>query len=60
MNKLVGSLPLILPVGLFMALGLSGLGFQYFAVHAFDVGTDREYIPKLESSPAPSKCVKQR
>ncbi len=43
-----------------MALGLSGLGFQYFAVHAFEVGTDREFIPRLQSVPAPAKCVKKR
>lgn len=61
MNKLAGSLPLILPVGLLAALGVSGLGFQYFAVHAFDVGTDHAYIPKLSNlAPAPAKCVKQR
>ncbi len=60
MNKLAGSLPLILPTGLLMALGLSGLGFQYFAVHAFEVGTDREFIPRLQSVPAPAKCVKKR
>lgn len=56
MNKL----PLILPVGLLLALGLSGTGFQYFAVRAFEVGTDREFIPRLESGPARAKCVKPR
>lgn len=56
MNKL----PLILSVGVLLALGLSGIGFQYFAVSAFEVGTDREYIPRLESSPARAKCVKPR
>ncbi|HWB09260.1 MAG TPA: hypothetical protein VG826_08550 [Pirellulales bacterium] len=61
MNRLAGSLPLIVPVGLLMALGVSGLGFHFFAVHAFDVGTDHEYIPQLKkSSPPPAKCVKQR
>jgi hypothetical protein len=56
MNKL----PLILPVGLLVALVLSGVGFQHFAVRAFEVGTDREYIPRLESSPPRAKCVKPR
>jgi hypothetical protein len=60
MNKPVAPLPLILPIGLLMVLGVSALGFQYFAVHAFDVGTDREFIPKLQSSPTGTKCVKQR
>jgi hypothetical protein len=60
MNNPAGSLQLILPVGLLVALGLSGLGFQYLAVHAFDVGTNHEYIPSLKSSPAQAKRVKQR
>ncbi|HVX64837.1 MAG TPA: hypothetical protein VHC19_29735 [Pirellulales bacterium] len=60
MNKLAGSLQLVLPVGLLVTLGLSALGFQYCAVHAFDVGTDHEYVPQLKSSPERARCVKQR
>ncbi|HVX15707.1 MAG TPA: hypothetical protein VHC22_31260 [Pirellulales bacterium] len=59
MNKLVGWMPVLLPAGLLMCLGASAAGFEYFAVHAFDVGTDRECIPKLENAP-PAKCVKRR
>jgi hypothetical protein len=49
-----------MPVGLFVALGLSAAGFQYLAVHAFEVGTAGEYIPQLKTSPAKAKCVRQR
>jgi hypothetical protein len=59
MNMLAGPRPLILPVAVLTLLGLSALGFQYFAVHAFDIGTDHECIPKFAKSPA-AKCVKQR
>lgn len=40
----------ILPFCLLTVLGLSALGFHYFAVQAFDVGTGHEYIPKLKRS----------
>jgi hypothetical protein len=60
MNSRAGSLHLILPVGLLVSLGLSALGFQYFALQAFDVGTDREFIPKFKTAPARQKCVKTR
>jgi hypothetical protein len=60
MNKLVGSIPLLLPAGLLMCLGASAAGFQYCAVHAFDIGTDHEYIPPLQSIQPPAKCVKRR
>jgi hypothetical protein len=60
MNARAGSLPWIMPVGLFVALGLSAAGFQYLAVHAFEVGTAGEYIPQLKTSPAKAKCVRQR
>ena len=56
MNKL----PSILPIGLLVTLGLSAFGFRYLAVHAFDAGTQREYIPQLKASAAREKCVRQR
>lgn len=62
MNRVVGSLHVILPLGLLAVLGLSAWGFQYCAVNAFEVGTDREYIPPLqkEKDSARPQCAKQR
>lgn len=60
MNNRAGSLHLILPVGLLVSLGLSALGFHYFALQAFDVGTDREFIPHFKFSPAGEKSARQR
>jgi len=51
---------LLLPVGLLASLGLSALGFQYFATQAFEIGTDREFIPQFKIAPARQKCVQQR
>jgi hypothetical protein len=60
MNSRAGSLHLLLPVGLLASLGLSALGFQYFATQAFEIGTDREFIPQFKIAPARQKCVQQR
>ena len=60
MNNRAGSVSSIVPAGLLVALGLSASGFHYFAVNAFDVGTSREYIPRLKSGADRPKCVKKR